>query len=175
MGVVAGQTVTILEGAMLNSASAFQGLHLVALQAERRTLLTDGKGLLCRSSGVAHGTFQRSHRAMYAGPEQLGLGGAVRVVAGRAGLCFHRIIRVGFFERAAGLVVTSQTQSRLGFGQKVLLVGAVGAVAGLAAFLEQNLMHELFLEEFLLVTAIADPVTFRHQHGRGLWTVGVMT
>ena len=46
MGIVAGQTVAILEGAMLNCASGFQGLHLVALQAERRALLADGKGLL---------------------------------------------------------------------------------------------------------------------------------
>ena len=86
MGIVAGQTFTILKGAMFNCAAAFQGLHLMALQAERRTLLADGKWLLRRCSGMAHGTFQRGHRAMYAGPEELGLGGAVRVVAGRTGL-----------------------------------------------------------------------------------------
>lgn len=59
---------------------------------------------------------------MDAGFEELGLGGAVRIVAGRADLAFHRVIAMGLFERTAILVVAFQAKGRFGLGQEELLI-----------------------------------------------------
>lgn len=79
-----------------------------------------------------------------------------------------------FFEGAVVPVMAAQANRRIRFGQQIFFVRAVSIVAGLAALLEQYLMHHLPLIKLLFVAAIAGPVPFGLQHALDLRPVRIM-
>ena len=114
------------------------------------------------------------NRVVNAFLEQFWLVRCMGVMTAGAGLAFNRITAVGFFERRAGLVMTSQAERRFGLGQQEALVRAVGDVAGLAALFAQYCMNNLLLEGLFFVAAVTDVISLRHQHGWRRRAVGVM-
>ena len=79
-----------------------------------------------------------------------------------------------FLKWRLGTVMTCETKGGFDFNKKVLFIRAVGKVTGRAAFRLFDLVNNLLLEIFLLVTLKAGLVTLGFKQATCLGGMGIM-
>src|SRR5574341_1434562 len=146
----------VLERSVVHLAARPQLRRVVAVGAELVRRVGGPERVRGRGRVVADLALERDDRVVGARLQELHLRRGVRIVApGARGGPLHGIRSVSLPERGLRRLVTGQTQGHRRLQQEVLLVGAVGRVAGEAALRRRGRVHDLPLVRFFLVAPVA--------------------
>lgn len=161
MRIVAREAFPSLEGIVQDRSPRLYFGFVVALVAERTSLLRRAEGFWRSGRGVARVATLLDHGIVGAFLQELCPGGGVRIVATRAGGRFHGVIPMRIFEPSFPRVMTGKAKGRLRLYEQIVLVRAVRMVAGPASLLLDDGMNDLLLIGLFLVALVARFRAFR--------------
>jgi len=157
MRVMTLVTHPLLERQVLHSTTRLQAFRIVALSAGGPTAaLLNSECFICVGCIVAHVAACRHDWAVSTCHEQLRLVRGMGIMANHAGPGLHWVVAMCFPKGGSVAIMAGETERRLRFDQEVLLVRAVGFVAGTASLGIQHLMHVFLFIIFFLVAPVAE-------------------